>query len=69
MHLLISNLLEHTFLRLWGRLTVAATVIGIFYYREFGYDNLTDEQKMAVDEVKEQLLGFIDQGKKAAGIN
>uniref|UniRef100_A0A7S2X9E7 Uncharacterized protein n=1 Tax=Lotharella oceanica TaxID=641309 RepID=A0A7S2X9E7_9EUKA len=58
---------QHT--SLWGRLTVAATVIGIFYYREFGYDNLTDEQKMAVDEVKEQLLGFIDQGKKAVGMN
>merc|ERR1712005_39835 len=57
---------QHT--SLWGRLTVAATVIGIFYYREFGYDNLTDEQKMAVDEVKEQLLGFIEQGKKAAGM-
>eukprot|EP00468_Gymnochlora_sp_CCMP2014_P003618 CAMPEP_0167753690 /NCGR_PEP_ID=MMETSP0110_2-20121227/7858_1 /TAXON_ID=629695 /ORGANISM="Gymnochlora sp., Strain CCMP2014" /LENGTH=178 /DNA_ID=CAMNT_0007639493 /DNA_START=219 /DNA_END=755 /DNA_ORIENTATION=- len=57
---------QHT--SLWGRLTVAATVVGVFYYREFGYENLTDEQKMAVDEVKNQLLGFVDQGKKAVGL-
>ncbi|GAB5370828.1 hypothetical protein AAMO2058_001526800 [Amorphochlora amoebiformis] len=53
---------------LWGRLTVAATVVGIFYYREFGYDNLTEEQKIAVDEVKQQLLAVIDQGKEAIGM-
>mmetsp|Transcript_12223 Transcript_12223/g.30088 ORF Transcript_12223/g.30088 Transcript_12223/m.30088 type:complete len:264 (-) Transcript_12223:455-1246(-) len=57
---------QHT--SLWGRLTVAATVVGVFYYREFGYENLTEEQKMAVDEVKEQLLGFLDQGKKTVGV-
>jgi hypothetical protein len=52
----------------WGRLTVAATVLGVFYYREFGYENLTDEQKMAVDEVKTQLLGYVEQGKNAVGL-
>lgn len=50
---------QHT--SLWGRLTVAATVVGVFYYREFGYDNLTDEQKIAVDEVKAQLMPILNK--------
>jgi len=53
---------------LWGRLTVAATVVGVFYYREFSYENLSQDQKTAVDEVKAQLAGFLDQAKKSAGM-
>jgi len=57
---------QHT--SLWGRLTVAATVVGVFYYREFSYENLSQDQKTAVDEVKAQLAGFLDQAKKSAGM-
>jgi len=34
----------------------------------YRYDNLTEEQKIAVDEVKQQLLAVIDQGKEAIGM-
>ena len=44
---------------LWGRLTVAATVVALAMKPQFGYDDLNEEQQLAVDQVKEQMMALL----------